>query len=147
MTDNIKILNSQQRNARKLWSKKVMFDASGSESNVYIDSGDPVVFDQVRRNEGNAYNPATGVFTAPFNGTYFFVLTAAAYQHYSSVLLSLGDNGSTFCQVETTNTAKSCVATVYRAKGQQVWVRSSRSSHLNFRFSSFVGFSLHLDIP
>ncbi|XP_025079790.1 uncharacterized protein LOC112555570 [Pomacea canaliculata] len=36
-----------------------------------------VIFDHVITNEGSGYNVSTGVFTAPFNGTYFFILTVA----------------------------------------------------------------------
>ena len=32
----------------------------------------PIVFDKVYANAGNAYNKYTGVFTAPYNGSYYF---------------------------------------------------------------------------
>ncbi|XP_025079203.1 uncharacterized protein LOC112555164 isoform X2 [Pomacea canaliculata] len=147
------IINSQQRYFLELGSKNVMFDGRLSQGSLYVNFGQRVVFSQARRNEGNAYNTATGVFTAPFNGTYFFVLTAAhTYNDYGSSLsatLSLTDNGSTFCQVQTktANVAVNCVATVYRTQGEQVWVSSPETFTLYGSYCSFVGVSLHSGLP
>jgi len=35
-----------------------------------------IFFNDVKLNEGNAYNPNHGVFVAPYNGTYLFTVTA-----------------------------------------------------------------------
>ena len=38
----------------------------------YTADGDPLIFDAVISNQGNAYNSSTGTFTAPVTGTYIF---------------------------------------------------------------------------
>lgn len=38
----------------------------------------PVIFDRVVTNVGNAYDPVTGRFTAPINGTYQFNVVVSA---------------------------------------------------------------------
>lgn len=42
---------------------------------VTLGSSQIVVFDQVITNIGQAYNPHTGIFTAPNDGIYFFACT------------------------------------------------------------------------
>ena len=37
-----------------------------------------VVYDVIVMNEGNAYDPGTGIFRAPVDGTYMFAVTACA---------------------------------------------------------------------
>lgn len=37
-----------------------------------FDANDPVIFDRVVTNIGNAYSTTTGKFVAPYNGTYEF---------------------------------------------------------------------------
>ena len=44
-------------------------------NNVGRGFGQPLVLDHVYNNNGNAYDSATGVFTAPRDGTYFFIAT------------------------------------------------------------------------
>ena len=39
---------------------------------VTYSNGHILKFDKILNNNGNAYNPTTGTFTAPFNGTYEF---------------------------------------------------------------------------
>ena len=39
---------------------------------VTYSNGHILKFDKIINNNGNAYNPTTGTFTAPFNGTYQF---------------------------------------------------------------------------
>lgn len=50
----------------------IAFFAELSNDMVNPSSGQTVVFDQILTNVGNAYNPSTGIFTAPLPGTYHF---------------------------------------------------------------------------
>nr|CBX41728.1 putative C1q domain containing protein MgC1q79 [Mytilus galloprovincialis] len=55
-------------------STEVAFHAR-LKPHVTLGSSQTVVFDQVITNIGQAYNPHTGVFTAPSDGIYFFAST------------------------------------------------------------------------
>ena len=35
-----------------------------------------IIYNETRANEGSAYDPKTGIFTTPFNGTYFFAFNS-----------------------------------------------------------------------
>lgn len=53
----------------------VGFTAKLSEHATNLGLNQPVIFDNVHTNVGNAYSRDTGVFTAPVNGTYYFIST------------------------------------------------------------------------
>lgn len=55
---------------------------------VPMDRAGTIVFDQVFVNQGDFYNPATGIFTAPLDGHYFFsaVLTGHRNEKIEAVL-------------------------------------------------------------
>nr|KAG5701279.1 hypothetical protein BaRGS_020641 [Batillaria attramentaria] len=50
----------------------VSFHASLSRT-AHVPAHYPIILDHVYNNEGDAYSPANGSFTVPFNGTYFFI--------------------------------------------------------------------------
>lgn len=133
---------------------KVRFDARLGTAKPFGPS-QHLIFDLMMANEGKAYNATTGVFTAPLNGLYLFVLTLS--QSSSSGYpagASLSNQTTTFCQVDLqtfNNIVKSCESTVYLSQGEQLWVTMLNdygySVTLPAMYCSFVGFSLNLDIP
>ena len=56
-------------------SAKVSFHAQLS-SNEGVSSGHTLVLSTVYNNDGHAYSNSTGRFSAPFDGTYFFIASA-----------------------------------------------------------------------
>ncbi|PVD18515.1 hypothetical protein C0Q70_21064 [Pomacea canaliculata] len=140
-------LNRAKDYLEELDSKKVRFDVRLAGNPYYI-TGQRIRFDQVITNENNAYDVDSGIFTAPFNGTYFFVVTGAQYSDRVGGLV-LGDDDTTFCRLQlpiTSSISVSCQSTVYLYKGQQVSVKSEGQVYLSSPFSSFVGFSLDPDM-
>lgn len=62
----------------------ISFSARLGTSIKDIDPWNTVIFDKVISNDGNSYNAATGIFTAPIAGTYYF--TATIYTTRGSTL-------------------------------------------------------------
>lgn len=94
-------------------------------SNLRLEPG-PVVFDLVVTNTGDAYNAATGVFTAPRHGVYVFSAqsfsqssTDANWDLYANDQLVLR---SRF--VTTTDTSHNYVVPVTLEAGGQVYVKN-----------------------
>ena len=69
-----------------------------------------VVFDNIDFNIGDAYNNATGVFTAPKNGIYQFmaaVLPQRGSGRREAVTFDIRKNGRTYTRVQSNPIAKS----------------------------------------
>ncbi|XP_054626975.1 complement C1q tumor necrosis factor-related protein 4-like [Dunckerocampus dactyliophorus] len=64
-------------------SHKVAFSASGGN----IRKNDKLVLDGVYVNMGDGYDNSTGIFTAPYEGIYFFTLTCHAFDGNISLLV------------------------------------------------------------
>ncbi|CAC5410361.1 C1QL [Mytilus coruscus] len=71
----------------------VAFDAVLSKNYVHGEQDFVLKFDQVLTNVGNAYNSATGIFTAPFSGTYLFSWNIRS-GYVASIITKLMVNGT-----------------------------------------------------
>ena len=125
-----------------------------ADASRYYGEHQPVLFNRVLSQFGNAYNPVSSTFTCPVTGVYVISVTVTSIigdrmrcqiMWESSVYLSAyGDNdGSTYNSASATQIIE-CAA------GERIWIRSNGSSGNTmygdgsaFRLSSFCGFLLH----
>ena len=92
-----------------------------------------ITFEHVIQNNGRAYDEATGVFTAPYDGTYLFAVQVCAYTaKYGNLILVVDDKKNEILIVlgyeKQTYTSTSGTVAHRLAKGQEVWVMTYTSS-------------------
>ena len=94
-----KMLNSNRKcEASKPAKKKAAFSASLDHDIITVNQDEDLVFNRIILNEGSYYNPATGVFTCPWNGVYdisFFIGQRTEDKSTKGVWASLKVNGRT----------------------------------------------------
>ncbi|KAK7101881.1 uncharacterized protein [Littorina saxatilis] len=128
----------------------VTFQA-GLARNRNVNTTGPLKFNVVMLNEGGAYNPTTGEFTAPINGSYFFILTTSPYATGQSNDVHIVVDGSSIVRIHNSyhshsnnNMATAHVA-VCLAEGQKVWLMNAGDMYYSSALSHFTGFLLHPD--
>ena len=95
-----------------------------------------MTFEHVIQNNGTAYDDMTGIFTAPYDGTYLFaVQVCAKQQKYGDFILVVDDRNNEILVVvdyEKENHYTSTSGTVihWLAKGQKVWVMNNYQTEL-----------------
>nr|KAG5702046.1 hypothetical protein BaRGS_015781 [Batillaria attramentaria] len=80
-------LEGKIRDLEEAAKRKVAFSAAGSDAQA--SAGHIIPFKTVITNVGNAYNPATSVFTAPYDGDYFFILNMDVSDSYRAAEIRL----------------------------------------------------------
>ncbi|KAL2102953.1 hypothetical protein ACEWY4_002121 [Coilia grayii] len=109
------------------------------------DVANPLVFKEVITNIGSAYNPNTGVFTAPVRGVYHFVLIlygdghasiptgASLYKNGNYIVIAYSKQPSQY--VKPSNVASLVLEVgdvVYVKLHPKAWVRDNGSRHTTF---------------
>ncbi|XP_076453483.1 uncharacterized protein LOC143288742 [Babylonia areolata] len=106
-------------------------------------NGTALVMTDVYNNEGQAYDPATGNFTAPYPGTYCVLAsTEPKMDQYAGVYLMVDEQSVDFA--ETTSHGSYQAMSVHMVMtlkaGQKVWLRSNHDSHFWYSPTTFSGF-------
>ena len=131
----------------------VGFTAYASTSRTY-GSYDPVIFDGVLSNFGDAYDGISSTFTCPVTGVYVISLTltsatgdyaqAQITKESSSMLAAYADNDEASFNVAAVTSVFECSA------GERVWVRTNASGSQRlygstgvFQRTGFSGFLLN----
>ncbi|XP_053400228.1 cerebellin-3-like [Mercenaria mercenaria] len=123
----------------------VAFHARRS-STVTVSSGGTVVFDTVLMNEGESYDRATGVFTAPYNGLYYFAAHVCNQGNKDVQYAIVVDNNQLTSSTQyDDNSVYSCSsvnAVVVMKSADRAWIKCTDSSTFyndGRRWNSFVG--------
>ena len=142
------LLNGHSQTTRS----QIAFYAHLSHNIDHLGNHQPIVFDQVRTNQGNAYKAVDGEFRATLAGTYFFIWTISngdgTYMQSELVV-----NGNVYGQIisDAANHNDWAVSTAFTIVSLQiddrVWIRSGtvHSGHVDgvgLGTSSFAGFLL-----
>ena len=102
-------------------------------------------------NEGQAFDPSIGVFTAPFNGTYYFIGAAGTAEREQHVSMYLTKDGTYLTQALARQnsgyyTMGSCSILLHLTVGEQVWLHSDmRNSNYYYKDTTFTGFLIAAD--
>ncbi|XP_070201448.1 uncharacterized protein [Littorina saxatilis] len=118
--------------------------------------GDVLIPTTVLNNQGNGYNPATGKFTAPYNGTYCFLSSLFGSGSGHHIFVSLVVDNKRELWVYTTYhgssgdyDAASLQAVVSVRAGQSVWLQAYGDSNQfasGLHSNSFSGFLVSYDL-
>ena len=92
-----------------------------------------IMFEHVIQNNGRAYDEVTGIFTAPYNGTYLFsVQVCAQTRKFGNLILVVDDRNNEILVVvdyeKYTSSTTSGTVVHWLAEGQEVWVMNYKSA-------------------
>ncbi|TRY79058.1 hypothetical protein DNTS_033307 [Danionella cerebrum] len=126
--------------------------ASESTSRGPFTSETKLIFDKVLTNIGEAYDPITGVFTAPVRGVYYFRFTGSAFSSHDLGLSIFKGQKRFVSSYEYNSSDKndqmSNGAVIELDPGEEVhvrlWVRSWVFVDRRYNYSTFTGFLVHL---
>lgn len=125
--------------------KKIAFFVGLSENIGPVTEHTDIKFDNVVTNIGNAYEKATGRFTAPVNGTYQFnvIVSAQGRQKAAAMILKNGGMIATVWAESIPYWATaSNIVVLSMEKGDQLWLMLiNRASYLHgYMYTTFSGF-------
>ncbi|XP_070184435.1 uncharacterized protein [Littorina saxatilis] len=147
--DSVSSLLSQHLNDER--TKRVSFLATYLNDSTPSDE-DVLIPTTVLNNQGNGYNPATGKFTAPYNGTYCFMASLCAHGSGHDIDVCLMVDGKPELYVYThISSAKSIDAASLQAlvsvpAGQSVWLQANSDNNQFLNCNSFSGFLVSYDL-
>ena len=109
---------------------------------------DTLLLSTVFSNHGNAYNSTTGVFTAPYNATYFFIASTGSVDAQYDASMALVVDGAMLDRAYAHKAdplvgLATCHALVQLAEGQRVWLWSMGDSYFAGIFTYFSGFLIY----
>ncbi|CAG2205983.1 C1QL [Mytilus edulis] len=117
------------------------------KSDITLSPFQTLVFDKVYSNEGGGYNAHTGLFTAPVNGMYYFVVSFLAAGGSTHLLLLKNNHEVARGYGRGQDATGSIVSTVQLKRGDVVRVSEiTGQGHeriLGDGWSSFTGFRLN----
>ena len=129
----------------ELTKKQVSFHARLTSGTHVPTSGSHVILPTVVNNQGNAYNPVSGVFTAPFNGSYCFIFSTLATESNANANAYLMVDDREVAYVDAYKgsyewEAGGNQAVVTLVAGQTVWLKSNSNSYYapSTTFSGFL---------
>jgi hypothetical protein len=102
-------------------------------------------FTTVLLNIGNAYNPSTGEFSAPYNATYFFAASSEDHDSSRSTYMALMVGNTELDRVYTNSNYVYIPASVQGAtkmqQGQKAWIKILTSTgYFAGGYTAFSGF-------
>lgn len=116
-------------------------------TDITVPGGAAVRYDNVMTNCGGAYQPATGIFIAPYDGLYSFSCSLMT-QPFNSAHVNMIKNGkimSTLFSDNAQSTYPQSSLTLYLVlkKGDRVWMQNQRNTdvmlHEHFGYNVFSG--------
>lgn len=126
-----------ERNRRTAFTAILKTDVRMSKYGVFK-------FDKVEVNQGNNYNPNTGVFTAPSGGLYHFSCTILL-NGSGSAFFNLMKNNDIYIKgfiVPTSNDSQTQSVMMDLEKGDRVYVKTGSSFGVQKEFTYFSGYLL-----
>ncbi|CAG5114731.1 unnamed protein product, partial [Candidula unifasciata] len=113
---------------------------------------DTVIFDTILTNDGNAYDPDTGKFTAVTPGTYFFhstILSGYNTKVETAIIVNDKEIARIYSGAHDAHGSGSNMAIVNLRTGDSVWVRLlyQGGNHVHGYYSTFSGALLRSSEP
>ena len=128
-------------------SLHVAVHARLSDANfAHANKNQVIKFDMVQTNQGAAYDPATGVFTAPVSGLYVFLFSTHAMDaaHRGDVYLHVDGHGQVF--VNDREYMATGHAAFHLNGGDKAWVASNGDDRFVYSFDTmFTAFLVNPD--
>ncbi|XP_052790990.1 uncharacterized protein LOC128224926 [Mya arenaria] len=127
----------------------VAFLATMGSHNVHSGQNQPLIFERVVTDIGNAYNPHIGTFIAPVDGVYSFSVTLLSASGFISHYY-IYKNNTAICHLtlyhpsSETYTSMSQTAVLQLKKGEDVSIRNLDADKTTYgdNYSTFSGFIL-----
>ncbi|XP_052764805.1 uncharacterized protein LOC128206425 [Mya arenaria] len=109
-------------------TRSVYFHAHSPQTST-LSTGEVIVYERVKTNQGNGYNATTGTFTAPAQGLYLFIMQKCSPPNKYSYLQIMKEGSGLLTSAhydEDNHSCSSSQAFVQLDFGETVWIQCSR---------------------